>query len=48
MDARDIEQRIEEKRRQIAQLSIDLLALERAKENALKEQREDTKKLLQG
>lgn len=48
MDVRDIEQRIEEKRKQIAQLSIDLLSLERAKKDALKEQKEDTKKLLQG
>lgn len=52
MDVRYLETRIDEKRKQISQLSIDLLDLERelkaAKVNELKEQQGDTRKLLQG
>lgn len=52
MDVRYIQQRIEEKRRQISQLSIDLIALERelerVKEQAVQEHSGDIRKLLQG
>jgi len=51
MDVNSIEARIRDIERQISQLSIDLIALERAKAQATQEQikhRQDGKTLLQG